>query len=215
LCYGKVHSLSFHDTRVEAYGGVLTEDDAQSGADHINAHRTFALAMGPWVKKGYLETSLYSQVNILKTTEAIFGLPPMSQWDQNAGVFSGIWTNHPDFAPTQVLPMQVPVTFNAGKCDHYTLLRREAGATGHYLTANETAWYKEHQTPNGAGLPAPSKADTYTPTTLLKVPGPEQMKQEWIASKGRKSYARVMAYLKAYSAQKDAPVNAYQAGEKE
>ncbi|MBU2825530.1 quinoprotein amine dehydrogenase, beta chain-like protein, partial [Acidithiobacillus ferrooxidans] len=158
---------------------------------------------------------LYSQVNILKTTEAIFGLPPMSQWDQNAGVFSGIWTNHPDFAPTQVLPMQVPVTFNAGKCDHYTLLRREAGATGHYLTANETAWYKEHQTPNGAGLPAPSKADTYTPTTLLKVPGPEQMKQEWIASKGRKSYARVMAYLKAYSAQKDAPVNAYQAGEKE
>ncbi|MBU2803802.1 hypothetical protein HF668_01200, partial [Acidithiobacillus ferridurans] len=58
-------------------------------------------------------------------------------------------------------------------------------------------------------------ADTYTPTTLLKVPGPEQMKQEWIASKGVKSYARVMTYLKAYSAQKDAPVNAYQAGEKE
>ena len=193
----------------------LTEDDAQSGADHINAHRTFALAMGPWVKKGYLETNLYSQVNILKTTEAIFGLPPMSQWDQNAGVFSGMWTDHPDFAPTKVLPMQVPVTFNAGKCDHYTLLRREAGATGHYLIADEMAWYKEHQTQNGAGLPAPSKADTYTPTTLLKVPGPEQMKQEWIASKGVKSYARVMTYLKAYSAQKDAPVNAYQAGEVE
>ena len=193
----------------------LTEDDAQSGADHINAHRTFALAMGPWVKKGYLETNLYSQVNLLKTTEAIFGLPPMSQWDQNASVFSGMWTDHPDFAPTKVLPMQVPVTFNAGKCDHYTLLRREAGATGHYLIADEMAWYKKHQTPNGAGLPAPDKADTYTPTTLLKVPGPEQMKQEWIASKGVKSYARVMAYLKAYSAQKDAPLTAYQAGEKE
>ena len=193
----------------------LTEDDAQSGADHINAHRTFALAVGPWVKKGYLETNLYSQVNILKTTEAVFGLPPMSQWDQNASVFSGMWTDHPDFAPTKVLPMQVPVTFNAGKCDHYTLLRREAGATGHYLIADEMAWYKKHQTKNGAGLPAPSKADTYTPTTLLKVPGPEQMKQEWIASKGVKSYARVMTYLKAYSAQKDAPVNAYQAGEKE
>ncbi|WP_275405480.1 hypothetical protein GL267_012400 [Acidithiobacillus ferrianus] len=41
------------------------------------------------------------------------------------------------------------------------------------------------------------------------------MKQEWIASKGVKSYARVMAYLNAYSAQKDAPLNAYQAGEKE
>ena len=42
--------------------------------------------LNPWVKKGYLETKLYSQVNILKTTEAIFGLPPMSQWDENAGV---------------------------------------------------------------------------------------------------------------------------------
>jgi hypothetical protein len=193
----------------------LTEDDAQSGADHINAHRTFALAMGPWVKKGFLESNLYSQVNILKTTEAIFGLPPMSQWDQNASVFSGMWTDHPDFAPTKVLPMQVPVTFNAGTCNHYTLLRREAGATGHYLIANEMAWYKKHQTKNGAGLPAPGKVDSYTPTTLLKVPGPEQMKQEWIASKGVKSYARVMAYLKAYAAQKDAPLNAYQAGEKE
>lgn len=193
----------------------LTEDDAQSGADHINAHRTFALAMGPWVKKGYLETHLYSQVNILKTTEAAFGLPPMSQWDQNASVLSGIWTKHPDYARTTVLPMQVPVTFNAGTCNHYTLLRREAGATGHYLIAHEMAWYKKHQTKNGAGLPAPGKVDGYTPTTLLKVPGPEQMKQEWIASKGGKSYAQVMAYLKAYSSQKNAPVNAYQAGEKE
>ena len=34
-------------------------------------------------------------------------------------------------------------------------------------------------------------------------------------AQGVKSYARVMTYLKAYSAQKDAPVNAYQAGEKE
>ena len=193
----------------------LTEDDAQSGADHINAHRTFALAMGPWVKKGYLETHLYSQVNILKTTEATFGLPPMSQWDQNASVLSGIWTKHPDYAQTTVLPMQVPVTFNAGTCNHYTLLRREAGATGHYLIANEMAWYKKHQTQNGAGLPTPGKVNSYTPTTLLKVPGPEQMKQEWIASKGVTSYAQVMAYLKAYSAQKNAPVNAYQASEKE
>ncbi|MHB1705826.1 MAG: bifunctional YncE family protein/alkaline phosphatase family protein [Acidithiobacillus sp.] len=190
----------------------LTEDDAQSGADHINAHRTFALAMGPWVKKGFLATNLFSQVNILKTTEAIFGLPPMSQWDQNASVFSGMWTDHPDFTPTTVLPMQVPVTFNAGKCTHYTLLRREAGSTGHALSPD---WYQAHQSGHGAGLPAPGKAHAYTPTTLLKVPGPEQMKQEWIAAKGVKAYEREMQYLKTYAKGHHAPLAAYQAGEGE
>ena len=190
----------------------LTEDDAQSGADHINAHRTFALAMGPWVKKGYLETNFFSQVNILKTTEAIFGLPPMSQWDQNASVFSGMWTDHPDFMPTKVLPMQVPVTFNAGKCTRYTLLRREAGITGHALSPD---WYQAHQSRHGAGLPAPGKSHAYTPTTLLKVPGPEQMKQEWIAAKGVKAYEREMQYLKTYAKTRHAPLAAYQAGEGE
>ncbi|MEM4098970.1 MAG: alkaline phosphatase family protein [Candidatus Micrarchaeaceae archaeon] len=193
----------------------LTEDDAQSGADHINAHRTFALVISPWVKKGYLETNLYSQVNILKTTEAIFGLPPMSQWDQNASVLSGIWTNHPDDRPTpRVLPIRIPVSFNAGKCNDYTLLRREAGISGHYLPPSSKwyDWYKTHQTKNGAGLPPPDKANAYTPTTLLKVPGPEQMKQEWIAAKGVKAWHKEMTYLKAYANKQHAPLAAYQAG---
>ena len=190
----------------------LTEDDAQSGADHINAHRTFALAMGPWVKKDFLAGNPYSQVNILKTTEAIFGLPPMSQWDQNASVFSGIWTDHPDFSPTRVFPMRVPVTFNAGNCTHYTLLRREAGISGHALSPD---WYLAHKSTHGAGLPALRKNQAYAPTTLLKVPGPEQMKQEWVAAKGEKAYVMEMHHLKAYAKARHAPLNAYLAGEVE
>jgi YVTN family beta-propeller protein len=193
----------------------LTEDDAQSGADHINAHRTFALAIGPWVKRGYLETDLSSQVNILKTTEAIFGLPPLSQWDRNASVFSGIWTNRPDFAPYQLLPSQVPLTYNAGKCTNYTLLRREAGVNGHYLDPDWMIRYKEHQDSHGKGLPPPTKSDAYTPTAILKVPGPEQMKQEWIAARGVKAYEKEMAYLKAYAEEHHAPLAAFQAGDGE
>lgn len=195
----------------------LTEDDAQSGADHLNAHRTFALAVGPWVRRDYLETHLYSQVNMLKTTEAILGLPPMSQWDENAGVFSGMWTHHPDYAETRLLPMQVPVAFNAGQCDDYTLMRREAGASGHPLRPDSKwyIWYKAHQAQHGAGLPPPGKEEAYAPTTLLKVPGPEQMKQEWIATKGVKAWHKEVAYLKAYAQKRHAPIAAYQAGETE
>ena len=189
----------------------LTEDDAQSGADHINAHRTLALAMGPWVKKGALETHLYSQVNIVKTIEATLGLPPMSQWDENAAVLSGIWTNHPDFAPTpSVLPIRVPVTFNMGKCTDRLLLRREAWATGHILTPS---WLKAHMDPHGQHLAPVSQQHAYTPTSLLKVSGPEQLKQEWIASKGVKSYDRFMAYLHRYAQAHGVTIASYEANE--
>jgi sugar lactone lactonase YvrE len=188
----------------------LTEDDAQSGADHINAHRTLALAMGPWVKKGVLVTRLYSQVNIVKTVEAILGLPPMSQWDQNAAVLSGIWSRHPDFAPTRVLPMRVNVAFNPGACSDRLLLRREAGASGHVLTP---AWLKAHTDPHGSHLASVTPRNTYTPTSLLKVSGPEQMRQEWIASKGIKSYDRVMQYLRNYAKKHGGTVASYQANE--
>lgn len=194
----------------------VTEDDAQSGADHINAHRTLALAVGPWVKKGHLETHLYSQVNILKTVEAIFDLPALSQWDQNARVFSGLWTRHPDFAPTPVLPMQVRLAFNAGACSHYTLMRREAGVNGHNLPPDWKAWYRARQARHSGSDPdpVPNPRKSYSPTSLLKVSGPEQMKQEWVASKGLKSYERVMAYLRRYAARRKAPLSAYEGGER-
>ena len=184
----------------------LTEDDAQSGADHIDAHRTFALAAGPWVKRDHLETTAYSQVNIVKTIEAILGLPPLSQWDANAAVLSGLWADHPDFAPVPVAPMKVPVTFNAGTCPDRTLLRREAGATGHTLTAR---WLKTHTNTHGASLAPPDAARSYTTTSLLKVPGPEQMRQEWIAAKGRRAYERVMGYLRHYARAHHSPLGHY------
>lgn len=185
----------------------LTEDDAQSGADHINAHRTFALAMGPWIKQGLLDTHPYSQVNILKTTEALLGLPPLSQWDQNAAVLGRIWTSHPHFSPTRVHRLRIPVTFNAGACTHYTVLRREAGATGHVLSPQ---WYKAHIDKHG-GHNAQAR-ETYGPTTLLKVPGPVQMRQEWVASKGRAAFAAEERYLKHYARRHKAPLAAYEAG---
>lgn len=74
----------------------VTEDDAQSGADHIDAHRSFLVAYGPWVKPGVVQTRHYSQVDMMRTIEAVLGVPPMSQWDQNARVIAGIWRRHPE-----------------------------------------------------------------------------------------------------------------------
>ena len=165
----------------------ITEDDAQSGADHIDAHRSFAVIVSPWIKPGVLITHRYSQVNLMRTIEAITDVPPMSQWDANAQVLSGIWTRHPDFAPYDVQPIRVPVGYNPGGMWPGEQQRRKAGKTGQWLSPQ---WLKAHK---GAG--GPLGESDFTPTQLMKVPGPEQMRQEWIAVKGHTSYLRVMAYL--------------------
>ena len=189
----------------------LTEDDAQSGADHINAHRTLALAMGPWVKSGDLDTHPLSQVNIVRTIEAVFHLPPMSQWDANAQVISGIWANSPRVQTVPVLPMQVPVQFNAGKCSNQQLLRREAAAAGHALS---TGWLQRHTDPHGAGISL-TASELYTPTSILTVEGPEQMRQEWIASEGARRYGAFQRYLRAYAARRGNTLASYEANDGE
>ena len=190
----------------------LDEDDAQSGADHINAHRTLGLAMGPWVRAGKLDTQPLSQVNIVRSIEAVLGLPAMSQWDANAQVISGIWRQTPRVSRMPVLPMSQTVQFNAGKCSNQLLLRREAAATGHRL---KTGWLERHTDPYGTGALAQATAASYTPTSLLKVSGPEQMRQEWIASKGIHSYQAFQRYIQAYAAAHGATVAAYEANDGE
>ena len=183
----------------------VNEDDAQSGADHINAHRSFAVALGPWVRRTQVATR-YSQVNLVRTFEAVLGLPPMSQWDANAAVIRGIWRRRPDDAPVPVRAQQVPVAFNPGACPDGKLLRRIAGAGGHTVTV---AWLRAHLRTDPSAPPLPASGERYTPTTLLKVPGPEQMRQEWIATKGLKRYDRAMRYLKTLARKHHAPLDHY------
>ncbi len=62
----------------------IIEDDAQNGADHIDAHRTTAYVAGGLVKSGYVDHTMYSTTSMLRTIELILGLPPMSQFDAAA-----------------------------------------------------------------------------------------------------------------------------------
>jgi hypothetical protein len=59
----------------------VVEDDAQNGVDHIDGHRTVALAISPYTRRGLVDTTFYSQPSMLKTIELILGLPAMSVFD--------------------------------------------------------------------------------------------------------------------------------------
>ncbi|MBC7901853.1 MAG: bifunctional YncE family protein/alkaline phosphatase family protein [Gemmatimonadaceae bacterium] len=62
----------------------IIEDDAQNGADHVDAHRTTAYLAGGMVKRNFVDHSMYSTSSMLRTIELILGLPPMSQYDAAA-----------------------------------------------------------------------------------------------------------------------------------
>jgi hypothetical protein len=62
----------------------VIEDDAQNGPDHVDAHRTTAYVAGPFVKRGFVDHTMYSTSAMLRTMELILGLPPMSQYDAAA-----------------------------------------------------------------------------------------------------------------------------------
>jgi Phosphoesterase family len=62
----------------------IIEDDAQDGADHVDGRRTMGLAISPYVKRGIVDSTLYSTSSMLRSMELLLGLPPMSQYDAAA-----------------------------------------------------------------------------------------------------------------------------------
>jgi len=62
----------------------IVEDDAQNGPDHVDAHRTTAYVAGGFVKRGFVDHTMYSTTSMLRTMELILGIPPMTQYDAAA-----------------------------------------------------------------------------------------------------------------------------------
>jgi YVTN family beta-propeller protein len=62
----------------------ILEDDAQNGADHVDAHRSTAYVAGGFVKRNFVDHTMYSTSSMLRTIELILGIPPMTQYDAAA-----------------------------------------------------------------------------------------------------------------------------------
>jgi hypothetical protein len=83
---------------------VITEDDAQNGVDHIDAHRSLLMLISPWVKKNYVSHVHYSFGSIFKTFWNILGLPYLNQYDAGATDLADLFTDTPDFRPFNAIP---------------------------------------------------------------------------------------------------------------
>lgn len=85
----------------------IVEDDAQNGPDHVDAHRSPAYVIGPYVKRNFVDHTPYSTSGILRTMELILGLPPMTQYDAAATPLWRCFTSTPDYTVFNHLPVSV------------------------------------------------------------------------------------------------------------
>jgi len=82
----------------------VTEDDAQGGVDHVDAHRSILLVASPWVKPETVSHEHTSMGSITRTIDELLGLGPMNLEDALAGEITGIFDSEPHLEPFAALP---------------------------------------------------------------------------------------------------------------
>jgi hypothetical protein len=81
----------------------------RNGPDHVDAHRTIALAISPWTKRAYVDSTHYDTASMVATMEDMLHLPPMTIVDQRASRMWADFDNRPDLTPYDAkTPMVVP-----------------------------------------------------------------------------------------------------------
>jgi len=77
----------------------IMEDDAQDGPDHVDARRTACLAISPYIRRGMVDSTLYTTSSMVRTIELLLGLPPLSQYDAAATPYYAAFGETADLSP--------------------------------------------------------------------------------------------------------------------
>ncbi len=89
------HSSYWNDTAI-----FVLEDDAQNGADHVDAHRSIAFVISKYspgsAAQPNVEHRFYTTVNLIHTMETLLDLPPMNQNDAYAPVMGRLFSGSGD-----------------------------------------------------------------------------------------------------------------------
>ncbi|MFY4777441.1 glutaminyl-peptide cyclotransferase [Metabacillus sp. RGM 3146] len=99
---GKLVDTVSHSKYWEKTAIFVVEDDAQGGVDHVDAHRSVALAISPYTQIGKVDSTFYDTPSVLRTMELILGLKPMTQFEAASIPMVNSFTDHPKFSPYSV-----------------------------------------------------------------------------------------------------------------
>jgi DNA-binding beta-propeller fold protein YncE len=103
LALGRVVEAVSHSPYWEDTAIFVIEDDAQDGADHVDAHRSIALVISKYspgsAGRPFIAHQFYTTVNMVHTMEALLGLPPMNQNDAYAPLMTPLFSGAGDQPP--------------------------------------------------------------------------------------------------------------------
>ena len=77
----------------------VLEDDAQDGADHVDAHRSPVLVLSAYTQHGAVIHTNYNSTNVVRTIEDILGVNYLGLNDANAQPMSDVFTQEPNLQP--------------------------------------------------------------------------------------------------------------------
>jgi YVTN family beta-propeller protein len=86
---------------------MVTEDDAQNGPDHVDAHRTLAYVISPYTQHAKVDHTHYDTAAMVATLEDLLGMPPMTITDQRATRMWKGFSSRPNLRPYDALTPKV------------------------------------------------------------------------------------------------------------
>ncbi|HEX2917482.1 MAG TPA: bifunctional YncE family protein/alkaline phosphatase family protein, partial [Edaphobacter sp.] len=104
LAIGRVVDAVSHSAYWDDTAFFILEDDAQNGADHVDAHRSDVLVISKYAPHkadggAFVDSRFYSTVSVIRTMETLLGLPPMNNNDAFSSMISTLFTGPGDQAP--------------------------------------------------------------------------------------------------------------------
>jgi DNA-binding beta-propeller fold protein YncE len=90
------HSPYWDDTAV-----LILEDDSQDGPDHVDSHRSTALIISKYsplpqtheaITVPFIDHAFYTTINMVRTIEALLGVPPMNSNDARAAAMAPLFS---------------------------------------------------------------------------------------------------------------------------
>jgi YVTN family beta-propeller protein len=109
LALGRVVEFLSHTPYWKNMMIVVTEDDAQGGNDHIDAHRSVLMVISPYAKKQFNSHQHYSFGSIFKTFWNVLGISYLNQYDFSTNDLSDCFTSKPDYTPYNALPADIRI----------------------------------------------------------------------------------------------------------
>ncbi|MGA7560208.1 MAG: bifunctional YncE family protein/alkaline phosphatase family protein [Terriglobales bacterium] len=129
LAVGRFVDAISHSSIWSSSAIFVEEDDAQTGVDHVDGHRSPGYVISPYVIQStggttYVDSTFYTQVNLTRTIEQILGITPMNHSDLVASPMSTLFLDSPpadNFLPWTHVAAGTPLPYGVSQTPTQTL----------------------------------------------------------------------------------------------